>query len=50
MRNCFQYPLERRSETSNDQKALLNPFHHYIKMKEYIKVEWGGGGGHFTPG
>ena len=58
MTNCFQYPLEGHSETSNDQ-ALLNPFYHYIKMKEYIKVECvcvcaGGGGGsvgrHFTPG
>ena len=38
MRNCFQYPLEGHSETSNDQ-ALLNPFYHYIKMKEYIRVE-----------
>ena len=41
-RNCFQYPLEGLSETSNNQ-ALLIPFYHYIKMKEYIKVEWGGG-------
>ena len=46
MRNCFQYPHEGHSETSNDQ-ALLNPFNHYIKMKAYMKVE---GGGHFTPG
>ena len=42
MRNCFQYPLEGRSKTSND-RALLNPFHHYITMKEYIMVEWGEG-------
>ena len=42
MRNCFQHPLEGHSETSNDQ-ALLNPFYHYIKMKEYIRVEWGAG-------
>ena len=49
MRKCFQYPLEGRSETSNGQ-ALVNPFHHYIKMKEYIKVECVLGGGHFTPG
>ena len=48
MRNCFQYPLEGHSETSNDQ-AFLNPFYHYIKMKEYIRVELGGGG-YFTPG
>ena len=48
MRNCFQYPVEGHSETLNDQ-ALLNPFYHYIKMKVYIRVEWGGGG-HFTPG
>ena len=34
------------SETSNNQ-ALLNPFYHNIKMKEYMMVE---GGGHFTPG
>ena len=46
MRNCFQYPLEVHSETSNDQ-ALLNPFYHYIKMKTYMRVE---GGGHFTLG
>ena len=39
---CFQFPLEGHTETSNGQ-ALLNPFHHYIKMKEYIKVEWGAG-------
>ena len=43
MRNCFQYPLEGHSETSNDH-ALLNPFYHYIKMKEYIRIEWWGGG------
>ena len=42
MRNCFQYPHEGHSETSNDQ-ALLNPFDHYIKMKAYMRVEWGGG-------
>ena len=46
MRNCFQYPLEGHSETSNDQ-ALLNPFDHYIKMKAYMRVE---GGGHCTAG
>ena len=37
MRNCFQYPLEVHSKTSNDQ-ALLNPFYHYIKMKAYMRV------------
>ena len=43
MRNCFQSPLEGRSETSNDQ-APFNPFYHYIKMKAYMRVEgWGGG-------
>ena len=47
MRNCFQYPLESHSETSNDQ-VLLNPFDHYIKMKAYMRVERGGG--HFTAG
>ena len=36
MRNCFQYPLEVHSETSNDQ-ALLDPFY-YIKMKAYMRV------------
>ena len=41
MRNCFQSPLEGHSETSKDQ-ALLNPFDHYIKMKAYIRVEFGG--------
>ena len=41
MRNCFQHPLEGHSETSND-KALLNPFDHYIKMKAYMRVEGGG--------
>ena len=41
MRNCFQYPLEGHSETSNDQ-AFLNPFDHYIKMKAYMRVEVGG--------
>ena len=46
MRNCFRYPLEVHSETSNDQ-ALLNPFDHYVKMKACMRVE---GGGHFTPG
>ena len=46
MRNCFQYPHEGHSETSNDQ-ALLNPFCHCIKMKAYMRVD---GGGHFTPG
>ena len=30
------------SETSNEQ-ALLNPFDHYIKIKAYMMVEWGGG-------
>ena len=39
-RNCFQYPLEGHSETSNDQ-ALLNPFDHYIKKKAYMRVEVG---------
>ena len=48
MRNCFQYPLEVHSETSNDQ-ALLNPFYHYIKMKAYMRVGGGGGGGQSTP-
>ena len=43
MRNCFQYPPEGHSETSNDQEAFLSPFHHYIKMKENIKAEWGVG-------
>ena len=42
-RNCFQHALEGHSETSNDQ-ALLNLFDHYIKMKAYLRVEWGGGG------
>ena len=37
MRNCFQYPLEGHSETSNNE-ALLNPFYHYIKMKAYMRV------------
>ena len=46
MRNCFQYPLEGHSETSNDQ-ALLNPFYHCIKMKAYMRVE---GGGTLYPG
>ena len=46
MTNCFQYLVEGHSETSNDQ-TLLNPFYHYIKMREYIRVE---GRGHFTPG
>ena len=46
MRNCFQYPLERHSETSNDQ-ALLNPYDHYIKMEAYMRV---GGGGTLYPG
>ena len=49
MRNCFQYPLEGHSEFSNGQ-ALLNPFYHYIKMKEYIKVEVGGGVEALYPG
>ena len=40
MKNCFQYPLEMLSETSNDQ-TLLNPFYHYIKMKVYMRVGWG---------
>ena len=40
MRNCFQYPLEGHSQTSNDQ-ALLNPFYHCIKMKAYMRVEGG---------
>ena len=30
-RNCFQYPFEGLSETSNNQ-ALLIPFYHNIKM------------------
>ena len=34
-------PLEGLSNTANNQ-AILNPFHHNIKMKEYMKV-WGGG-------
>ena len=46
MRNCFQYPLEEHSETSNDE-ALRNPFYRYIKMKAYMRLE---GEGHFTPG
>ena len=46
MRNCFQHPLERHSETSNDH-ALLNPFEHYIKMKACMKVD---GGGTLYPG
>ena len=52
MRNCFQYPLEGHSETSNDQ-ALLIPFDHHIKMKACTMVDGGGGGGgggHFNPG
>ena len=44
MRNCFQYPLEGHSETSNDQ-ALLNPFYHYIKMKAYNEGRGRGGVG-----
>ena len=47
MKNCFQYPLEGHSETSNDQ-ALLNPFYHCIKMKAYMRVV--GGGGTLYPG
>ena len=47
MRNCFQYPHEGHSETSNDQ-VLLNSFYHYIKMKAYMRVEEGGGT--FYPG
>ena len=45
MRNenyCFQYPIERLSETSNNQ-ALI-PFYHNIKMKAYM------GGGDLYPG
>ena len=38
MRNCFLYPLEGHSETSNDQ-ALLNPFYHCIEMKAYMRIE-----------
>ena len=34
-------PLPQVNSDSND-KALLNPFYHYIKMKEYIRVEGGG--------
>ena len=45
MRNCFQYPLEGHSETSNDQ-ALLYPFYHYIKLKASMSV---GGGGILHP-
>ena len=45
MRNFFQYPRERHSETSNDQ-SLLNSFDHYIKMKAYMRV----GGGTLYPG
>ena len=40
--NCFQYPLEGHSKTSNNQ-ALLNPFYHKIKMKAYMRTEGGGG-------
>ena len=47
MKNCFHYPLEGHSETSNDQ-ALLNPFYHCIKMKAYMRVE--GGRGTLYPG
>ena len=46
MRNCFQYPREGHSETSNNQ-ALLSPFYHYIKMKAYLRL---GGGGGLYPG
>ena len=46
MRNCFQHSLEGHSETSNGQ-VFLNPFHHYIKMKAYMRVE---GGGTLYPG
>ena len=42
MRNCFQYPLEVHSETSNDL-ALLSRFYHYIKMKAYMMVGVGWG-------
>ena len=38
MRNCFQYPFEGHSETSNDQD-LLNPFYHYVKTKAYLRLE-----------
>ena len=44
----FQYPLDGHSEISNDQ-ALLNAFYHYIKIKAYMRVEWGGGGGDTLP-
>ena len=44
MRNCFQYPREGHSETSNNQ-ALLNPFYHNIKMKAYLRLAGGGGVG-----
>ena len=37
MRNCFQYPLVVHSEISND-RALLSPFYHYIKMEAYMRV------------
>ena len=39
--NCFQYPLEGLSETSNNQ-ALLIPFSINIKLKAYMRVEVGG--------
>ena len=32
MRNCFQYPLEVHSETSNDQ-AFPNPFYHLPRSR-----------------
>ena len=45
-RNCFPYPLEGLSETSNNK-----PFYNNIKMKAYMRDEgWGGGGGHITLG
>ena len=38
--NCFHYPLEGLSETSNNQ-ALLIPFIINIKLKAYMRVEVG---------
>ena len=42
MKNCFQSPLEGHSETSTD-RAPLNRFNHYIKIKGYMRVLGGGG-------
>ena len=38
--NCFHYPLEGISETSNNQ-ALLIPFSINIKFKAYMRVAVG---------